>query len=717
MKWHDRMNRALEYIEGHLADDIDMELATQQAGQTVAGYQRAFSDAAGMPVSEYIRRRRLHLAAAELKGGGPKVIDVAMKYGYDSPDAFSRAFRDVYGVTPSAVRKDAPALEPFPRISFYMSLTGSIAMNTLSDNREIVNMYYERMPAARLVGRRYTSADLDEDFMFGRVWGEWFANDWFNFLWQQGEQGALPGQEGAAFFAREWQKGSRAYWIGVMKPEGTPVPEGFACVDFPAGVVGVCWERGSTEDPAFLRDTAHFKVLDHLLAQGNEAHTEISGDGIYWTFERYDEGRYFTRDGDGKVVVDRLVYLRETPAIEQAMQRRRKAEEAQRLEAEAAPAPQTGAMGQDIPPHAPPQPENCIENMPPFCAGGEETALFSALATIFCSLESSTIAPHLCYKDDTPCTNCGECGDVPLPHRQQLAMYQFLVTVTGVALMPRDYNDCSCYALKTIPGVLPHLLEDRLDMAMAAQGLGYWCPGKEQGEDGLFKLIANNLQQDKPVLLKLGEGRGWCVITGCRENGRILFGVDVNAGGVDVPRFAAYRADELLAFTDWFIRLRRVVVITGKREKTGFRALVERMIAQLETPSGGIYTGMAQMLDTLNGENAFGVAYYLKTFADYMMQGHWHASECFGSTLRRMAKDPAAQEVLRQCARQCLAVHNLCWDIWRQLGVGPHTRYALPNLIGKWMLEKDRQNALKDLFSRVWKSDAALQGLLREVLT
>ncbi len=100
-----------------------------------------------------------------------------------------------------------------------------------------------------------------------------------------------------------------------------------------------------------------------------------------------------------------------------------------------------------------------------------------------------------------------------------------------------------------------------------------------------------------------------------------------------------------------------------------------------------------------------------------MMQGHWHASECFGSTLRRMAKDPAAQEVLRQCARQCLAVHNLCWDIWRQLGVGPHTRYALPNLIGKWMLEKDRQNALKDLFSRVWKSDAALQGLLREVLT
>ena len=87
-----------------------------------------FAYLAGVPLGEYIRRRRMTLAAAELQTGDTKVIDLAVKYGYDSPTAFNRAFQGVHGIAPSAAREKGVALQAFLPISFKIMVKGAAQM-------------------------------------------------------------------------------------------------------------------------------------------------------------------------------------------------------------------------------------------------------------------------------------------------------------------------------------------------------------------------------------------------------------------------------------------------------------------------------------------------------------------------------------------------------------------------------------------------------------
>ena len=129
MEWSDRMNAALDYIEDNLADEIDFTEAARKAACSTFHFQRIFFAINGLTPVEYARRRRLTLAATELSSGNYKVIDIAMKYGYDSPDAFTRAFRNVHGVTPQAARESGVTLTAFPRISFHIVLKGGNDMD------------------------------------------------------------------------------------------------------------------------------------------------------------------------------------------------------------------------------------------------------------------------------------------------------------------------------------------------------------------------------------------------------------------------------------------------------------------------------------------------------------------------------------------------------------------------------------------------------------
>jgi AraC family transcriptional regulator len=92
-------------------------------------FKRMFSFLAGIPLSEYIRRRRLTLAAFELKDSNVKVIDIAMKYGYQSPDSFSRAFQSLHGITPSEARNNGHSLKAFPRMTFQLTIEGVNELN------------------------------------------------------------------------------------------------------------------------------------------------------------------------------------------------------------------------------------------------------------------------------------------------------------------------------------------------------------------------------------------------------------------------------------------------------------------------------------------------------------------------------------------------------------------------------------------------------------
>ena len=129
MEWIERLNEAMGYMEEHLADEIDMEKLGKIACCSSYHFQRMFTYMAGVPLSEYIRRRKMSLAAVDLQGKDRKIIDVAAKYGYSSPTAFNRAFQSVHGIAPSAVKNEGVSVKSFPPIQFKITVKGVEEMN------------------------------------------------------------------------------------------------------------------------------------------------------------------------------------------------------------------------------------------------------------------------------------------------------------------------------------------------------------------------------------------------------------------------------------------------------------------------------------------------------------------------------------------------------------------------------------------------------------
>jgi AraC family transcriptional regulator len=164
MEWLDRMNEALDYIEDNLEGTIDMKKIAQHANCSSFNFQRMFSFIAGVSLADYIRKRRLSLAAMELLSKETKVIDVAMKYGYDSPVSFARAFYAVHELNPSMVRKPGVKMKTYPRLSFEIVIKGVEAMD----------FRMEELGEFRLVGYKISLRMDNEDnqSIIPQFWGE-----------------------------------------------------------------------------------------------------------------------------------------------------------------------------------------------------------------------------------------------------------------------------------------------------------------------------------------------------------------------------------------------------------------------------------------------------------------------------------------------------------------------------------------------------------------
>ncbi|MEY9869030.1 AraC family transcriptional regulator [Peribacillus sp. B2I2] len=130
------MNGAIKFIEDNLTNEIDFKEVARLAYCSEYHFKRMFSFLAGISLSEYIRRRRLTLAAFELKDNTIKVIDIAIKYGYSSPDSFTRAFQHLHGITPSEARSNGHSLKAFPPMSFQLSIKGGSEMNYRIEEKE-----------------------------------------------------------------------------------------------------------------------------------------------------------------------------------------------------------------------------------------------------------------------------------------------------------------------------------------------------------------------------------------------------------------------------------------------------------------------------------------------------------------------------------------------------------------------------------------------------
>lgn len=129
MGWMESIGKAIGYIEDHITEPISVNDIAGQVHISSFYFQKGFSLLCGYTVAEYVRKRRLALAGSELVSTDAKVIDIALKYGYDSPDSFTKAFTRFHGITPAMVRKDGAMLKSFAPLKIKLSLEGGYLMD------------------------------------------------------------------------------------------------------------------------------------------------------------------------------------------------------------------------------------------------------------------------------------------------------------------------------------------------------------------------------------------------------------------------------------------------------------------------------------------------------------------------------------------------------------------------------------------------------------
>lgn len=125
MEWLKQMNEAMAYIEEHLTEELNINQIAVIAGCPAYYFQKIFTYMTGISFSEYIRRRKMSLAAVELQNTNATVIDISLKYGYDSPTAFNRAFQKIHGVAPSLIKKSNITIKSYPPYQFSLNIQGA----------------------------------------------------------------------------------------------------------------------------------------------------------------------------------------------------------------------------------------------------------------------------------------------------------------------------------------------------------------------------------------------------------------------------------------------------------------------------------------------------------------------------------------------------------------------------------------------------------------
>lgn len=220
--WVEGIQRSIDFIEENLTGPLEIEDAAEAAALSPFYYQRIFGALCGMSVGEYIRARRMTLAAQALSRTDLKVIDAALTYGYDSPDSFAKAFQRFHGIPPSKAREPGALLRSFAPLHIKISLEGG----KMLDYRMI-----EKAPFTVVgIKRRFSAENAYQDVP--KFWQEWM-ND------TKGLKGVfgvcLDDADGKAF----------DYWIADLYVPWEDVPEGCETTVIPGGL----WAEFSCRGP------------------------------------------------------------------------------------------------------------------------------------------------------------------------------------------------------------------------------------------------------------------------------------------------------------------------------------------------------------------------------------------------------------------------------------------------------------------------------------
>ena len=233
------IQRAIDYTEAHLTDEIDYEAAAREAASSVFHFQRLFSMLCGYTLGDYIRMRRLSLAADELQRTGGKIIDIALKYGYDTPESFSRAFTRFHGITPTQARRGGN-IKSFSRLSVKLILDGGNLMDYRIEKRDAFKLICRKKQVNKPQGDTAT-ADISA------FWGECSTDGTMEKLCKYASFDNLRGILGVCF-SGEMANSGFPYGIGA-EYNGAPLTDGgFDIVEIPAHTYAVFQCKGKMPD-------------------------------------------------------------------------------------------------------------------------------------------------------------------------------------------------------------------------------------------------------------------------------------------------------------------------------------------------------------------------------------------------------------------------------------------------------------------------------------
>ncbi len=258
MDWIKGIQGALDYVEEHLTEAVDVEMVAKQAYSSAFHFQRMFSMLCGFTLGDYIRMRRLTLAAEELVRTDEKVIDVALKYGYDTPESFTRAFTRFHGKTPTDVRRGGN-VKSFSRLSVKLILSGGNTMDYRIEAKEAFKVICKKKRVNKPQGDTAT-ADISA------FWAECGQNGTIEALCKYAKFDNLQGILGICF-SGEMADSGFPYGIGAEYNGVHVEDDGFEIIDIPAHTYAVFQCKGKMPDA--FKDT-YKKICTEFFPQSTK---------------------------------------------------------------------------------------------------------------------------------------------------------------------------------------------------------------------------------------------------------------------------------------------------------------------------------------------------------------------------------------------------------------------------------------------------------------
>jgi len=245
MDFIQNLQKAIDYMEKHILEPITYEDVAKHIYVSSYYFHRTFSLVTGMTSNEYIRNRRLSMAGQELSISNAKVIDIALKYGYNSPESFTKAFTRFHGVTPSVARHAGMKLKSFNRLLIKIKLEGGTVMDYRIEKREAFKLL------AKVKNFRNESISEEGNTEIPDFWKECGDNGTFDILKQNTDNNDIYG------VCAPISKENTHFHYGIgMEFSGDNVPNGytlwevkptlwavFKCIGETADCIGETWER------------------------------------------------------------------------------------------------------------------------------------------------------------------------------------------------------------------------------------------------------------------------------------------------------------------------------------------------------------------------------------------------------------------------------------------------------------------------------------------